>query len=758
MTLLPIRLASTNPGKFVGASQEVGVSLCAPGISEDDSLILSTHWAKLSAATGTCVVPLEPNSTITPAGTWYVARFPDDSQFAFIVTPDLPADTPTDMTTLLADDPSLPGPIVLGVESADDIAAVGRNIPVFTTPGGVSKVWTPRQFGWTGSGDATAIFADMLDSGEQHFDLGAEHYDIEGVVTFGEGVNIDGRGGKGKGLDRGATCFVLQDIAAQVHFRSAGFGAHRFGIDCNNIAQNPLYIGGTGTGDVGAQPDLSGLCVMQAAPGGSALTIDGTQNGRCWDLTLLNNAGEQIYIIDHEGGWDFFGTEITGGGSHNVHINSSGHVSFTGGTFERCTSPTASDVLVDGVVWFPKVRFTNITFASGGAVATQARYLVEHRATGTVVLDGCDFSGITNDIAIGVQGVADGTFPFVVVTNEPYFTGAGMLGFWDIDANGSAVQFGDIGGQVAAGVVPLHASTSTKANLTRINRPAPVEQTLSADGAVALDLSLGEYFIIHKNGHSITGLTASNGYDGQKFDLSIQQGTTVTTDTLPGAVSGWFWDGGDSGKPVTGIPLGVVTARMRLKSGSYFQVSPSASRDAARPSNYQAAPGSYVLPPNLTTAAASALSGASSGLFLIHPIDLEPGKTYTSLAVGVSVAQIGGTTTTTLALYTDSDGTPLLTGGPVASCTPTLTSTGNRGAAITFTATQQRYWAAWLYTESVAPSTRATVYAYASGQAISTATIGSVPRGRYTTGLAAMPTTQIGLADQPTPIVIGVGA
>src|SRR4051812_7023226 len=98
----PIRFAWENPGRNVPGTYEVAISLCVAGIGDDKALILSTHRAKLSAATGEATVSLEPNSTIDPAGTWYVARFPDGSDWTFTV-PAISTTVAEDMTDHLVD-------------------------------------------------------------------------------------------------------------------------------------------------------------------------------------------------------------------------------------------------------------------------------------------------------------------------------------------------------------------------------------------------------------------------------------------------------------------------------------------------------------------------------------------------------------------------------------------------------------------------------------------------------------------------------
>lgn len=768
MTQRTVRHVLNLPGRYVAGSQEVAIRLCVPGVTSDQVMILDRQHVKTSAATGAFQITLDPNTSIDPPDTFYIAALfdADQTQIPFVVPDDepphdsdhlIPGSDPAAyawlLTDLTVDDPTLPGAIYLGINTADDdITASGRNLPLFTTPGGVAKVWTPRQFGWQPDTDATAALLAMVASGEQHFDLGAEHYDFDDIITFGEGVNLDGRGGKGKGVDRGPTCFIAQSAGAQIKLRSAGFGAHRFMIDGNNLAVNPLYIGGGGTGDVGAQPDLTGVCVMQAAAGGAAVTVDGTQNGRVFDLTLLNNAGEGLKFTAaggaHPGGWDIYGLEITGSGAHNIHITNSGHLTFWGGTIERNASTTLSDILIDGVVWFPKIRFSGLTCSTGGSVAAAQRPIIEHRATGALIVDGVDFGCTALDVPITVQGVADGTHPVAYVSNIPYPTGPDTTGFYELDSAAVVYQVGEIGGQVAAAGMPLHTPTSNKASLIRISRDLPSVYPLSADGPVTIDLSAGKVHLIQKNGHKITGLSAANGYDGQTFELSIQEGATVAPgDTLPGSGSSWLWHGGDTNKMSTMVPLGVVTARFVVKSGFYTQVAPTAQRDSLpvyTPKSQQ-----WVTPPHFTTAVNLA---ATSGTIYGVPLPVRKGVQIDQVGVTLATVQSGGgSSTVTIGLYPD-DGTGTGPAWSIPIATGTIDPTTGAGTdklvAAATTLAPGLYWTTFLLVNGgTPPGTPAT---WTSGNAVDGSLPAAHPYGGTrcftASGQTQMPTTTLALS------------
>lgn len=148
---------------------------------------------------------------------------------------------------------------------------------------------------------------------------------------------------------------------------------------------------------------------------------------------------------------------------------------------------------------------------------------------------------------------------------------------------------------------------------------------------------------------------------------------------------------------------------------------------------------------------AGTATAVTSGNLTFVPVDVGPAATaYAALGVGVSATvQVAGTTTTTLAVYPD-DGTgarPQCAGGPIASGTVTLTAANNRTVAISTTLQPGRYWLAFLYVESVAPTTKAQVYMITNavtGPIASSSVIGNiVGRGWLITGATVMPTTDV---------------
>jgi hypothetical protein len=126
----------------------------------------------------------------------------------------------------------------------------------------------------------------------------------------------------------------------------------------------------------------------------------------------------------------------------------------------------------------------------------------------------------------------------------------------------------------------------------------------------------------------------------------------------------------------------------------------------------------FTAPSNFWQAPANQMGGGSatavtSGQLSFVPFDVGPvTKTYSNIGVGVGTAQVGGTTTTTVGVYPD-DGTgayPFTLRGPTFSGTLTLTATGNRTASLSSLALAPgRYWLAFIYVASVAPSTVPTV-------------------------------------------------
>lgn len=171
----------------------------------------------------------------------------------------------------------------------------------------------------------------------------------------------------------------------------------------------------------------------------------------------------------------------------------------------------------------------------------------------------------------------------------------------------------------------------------------------------------------------------------------------------------------------------------------------------AAPRPITAQSGQWQLPSNYVSSGAA---GVTSGLVTFVPFDVGPvAKTFTQIGVGVAVAQVGGTTVTTVGVYPDNGtgGAPDCSAGPTVSATLDLTVTGNRTSTFGTALTLQpgRYWEAFIYVASVTPTTVATVNSLSNalGMIDTTAvTIGTSWRGWSVASQTALPTTQPALA------------
>lgn len=107
--------------------------------------------------------------------------------------------------------------------------------------------------------------------------------------------------------------------------------------------------------------------------------------------------------------------------------------------------------------------------------------------------------------------------------------------------------------------------------------------------------------------------------------------------------------------------------------------------------------------------AAAAL--VSNNLLSVVPFDVGPAsKSFNGIGVGVSVAQVAGTTVTRVGIYNDdgSGGYPKLTGGPLQEGSIVLTTAPSNpiyAPASPFVLAPGRYWLAFQYSQSVAPTT-----------------------------------------------------
>lgn len=168
--------------------------------------------------------------------------------------------------------------------------------------------------------------------------------------------------------------------------------------------------------------------------------------------------------------------------------------------------------------------------------------------------------------------------------------------------------------------------------------------------------------------------------------------------------------------------------------------------------------GGWQQPANMMNSAAVAVT---SGTATFCALDVGPEEqSYTALGVAVTTAQVAGTTTTTLGAYRDdgSGGRPNLVGGPVVSAAVTLTATGNRPGAVTWNPQPGRWWLAFLYVASVAPTTAPQVSGIANAAPVlwvpSAGAIGGSVRGLTATGLTVLPTTQVALTPATTITVV----
>lgn len=191
-------------------------------------------------------------------------------------------------------------------------------------------------------------------------------------------------------------------------------------------------------------------------------------------------------------------------------------------------------------------------------------------------------------------------------------------------------------------------------------------------------------------------------------------------------------------------------------------VYPATSR--ALSGSFGAISGAWQYPPNLSS---SVVGSLTSGTLTLVALDVGPtAKAFTALAVAVSSAQVGGSTTTTLGLYPDngSGGLPNLVGGPIVSGTIPMTPVGNATftPASPFTLAAGRYWMAFLYVVTTAPTTVSTVRVFSTGTSIwisSASTIGAaITFGLSSIGQTVLPTTQITLSPNAGPPVVAAKA
>lgn len=172
---------------------------------------------------------------------------------------------------------------------------------------------------------------------------------------------------------------------------------------------------------------------------------------------------------------------------------------------------------------------------------------------------------------------------------------------------------------------------------------------------------------------------------------------------------------------------------------------------AAR-SGYTPPSGGWQMPSNpMVTVDAGTLV---SGTVYYMPYDIGPNSmTITGISAAVTTAQVGGTVVNSLGLYLDdgSGGYPDMTNatGKIGSGTFVATSLGIKTVSISATLTPGRYWTAFLYYASAAPTTAPQfTRASAAGNLweASTATAWAHRRGIAIASQTALPTTQVTLA------------
>lgn len=173
------------------------------------------------------------------------------------------------------------------------------------------------------------------------------------------------------------------------------------------------------------------------------------------------------------------------------------------------------------------------------------------------------------------------------------------------------------------------------------------------------------------------------------------------------------------------------------------------------PAPFLAPPGWLQPPSHAVGTAAVAFTAAANGKMTLVPFDVGPlPQRYTAQAVGVTTQQVAGTgSTVRTGIYrTRNDGVPDLAFGPLATTTNmNLLATGWRYGALDITLPPGRYWNAFLWFASAAPSQYATVYGINPGLMlphVSTLAPGTAVRGYSASGLSALPTTQIALANE----------
>lgn len=155
--------------------------------------------------------------------------------------------------------------------------------------------------------------------------------------------------------------------------------------------------------------------------------------------------------------------------------------------------------------------------------------------------------------------------------------------------------------------------------------------------------------------------------------------------------------------------------------------------------------GSLLQPMHMITGASN--MNPASGTAYLTPFDVGPLPfIMQSIRINVVTAQAGGAANTTLGLYRDNGtgGMPLLTAaGLVTSGVVSVTVTGNQDLTAAFTLGPGRYWGAYLYSVTTAPTTAAVVASINSCVSLwlpNANALGTAVRGLIVNGLTALPT------------------
>lgn len=157
----------------------------------------------------------------------------------------------------------------------------------------------------------------------------------------------------------------------------------------------------------------------------------------------------------------------------------------------------------------------------------------------------------------------------------------------------------------------------------------------------------------------------------------------------------------------------------------------------------------------VTSGAASLFTATQSGMVFFYPFFVsKAGLTYDQLAIGTSIAQSGGTTTCSLGVYSslaDLSG-PNCVPGPIVSGNVTLTTAaGTLTTSVSWSPAVGMYWLAVLYRETVAPTTRATIYCVSASLAwVNPTNVATVVGSVHSRFIAATGQTALPTGSQPT--------